>query len=1569
MRSKPLLSRLSKDIFVNRNFRRTARTTALAFLAGALAISGLADGALAAPGVNDVSIGNATVVEVDQGGSVQATFTVTRSGTLVGSTTVEYTTVEGTATEPEDFVAASGTIVFQESETTKDIVVTVNGDDLDEADETFTVVLSQPQLGNANIVDGEGLGTITDDDPLPAILISDRMVDEDKGPAEFTVTLSAVSGREVSVNYTTVEGTATSGEDFTTTSGTLVIPAGQTSGKISVPIINDARDEESETFSVSLSNASNATLGDSSGAGTITDNDATPTLSVTNTEVTEGNLDGDGGPATTNANVDVVLSAASGRTVTVQYTTTNGTATAGSDYTTTSGMLTFQPGETTKAIVVPVLGDAVDEPNETVVIDLSAPTGGVTTATDGTLTILDDEGTPSLSVADISVPEGDLASSTATFTIRLSHASSEEITVDYSVNKTGTGSTHAENGPVLTGGDFFLTGGKATFAPGELTREVDVTVHGDSKDELDETFRIVLSNPSPDTITIADPLGIATIVDDDDPTISVSDGTGAEGAAADDGKVVFVITLSDPALTDVTVAYTTVPGTATEADYTPVTGTHTFLEGETSKEVTVDITNDALDELDETFTLRVTRNEGDATIGDGDGTGTITDDDPTPSIAVSNPDVTEGGSLVFQLSLSAPSGRTVTVDYATAPGTATDPADYAGTTGTATFAPGEIHKFITVTTVDDNIDEDSERMFLDLDDAVGATIADEQGVGTIADNDDPPTVSVNDTSATEGNVLPSTATFTVSLSRPSSSTVTVAYATADGTATAGQDYTTKSGTVSFAAGETSKPVEISVLADTTDEADETFFVNLTSPTNATLGDAQGVGTILDDDGPTISVNDVTTSESGDAVFEVTLSAASLQEVRVQYATSGGTATAGSDYTPASGTLTFAPGETKKQVPVDVTDDASDEPDETFNLVLSNPSGATIADGTGVATITDNDDPAISINDVLVPEANQGTSSTATFTVSLSSAGTSTITVKYTTADGTATAPADYVPRVAPGTVEFAPGETSKTITVTVVGDNTDEADETFLVNLSDPTNATIADGSGTATIDDNDGPTIAIGDANVAEGDSGSANATFTVTLTGGSGAQDVKIDYTTVNVTATSGSDYTATTGTLTIPAGSTTGTIAVPVLGDTRNEETETFFVRLSNAVDGTITDAEGTGTISDNDPIPSLSIADLTTAETNSGTKSNTFTVTLSAASGREVKVDFATSNGTATAPTDYTATAGTLTFAAGETSKPITVVTRGDTVDETNETFTVTLSDPVNATIADASATGTITDDDEPQTSTTTTTTTPDGGGSSGQGYSLVGEDGSLYAFGTAKNVGDMKGKALNAPIIGVAYTPGGNGYWLVAKDGGIFTFGDADFFGSMGDKKLNSPIIGMAATPTGKGYWLFAGDGGIFTFGDADFFGSMGDKKLNAPVINMEPLESGNGYWLVAADGGIFTFGQAEFFGSMGDQKINQPVFDMTSTDTDDGYWLVARDGGIFSFGDAAPKFYGSAVNETPRPTKVIGMDSTPGSLGYWIADANGKVYEYGNAQDLGDRYFSNNPAPMISFASVPGLKP
>src|SRR5262249_46076125 len=152
---------------------------------------------------------------------------------------------------------------------------------------------------------------------------------------------------------------------------------------------------------------------------------------------------------------------------------------------------------------------------------------------------------------------------------------------------------------------------------------------------------------------------------------------------------------------------------------------------------------------------------------------------------------------------------------------------------------------------------------------------------------------------------------------------------------------------------------------------------------------------------------------------------------------------------------------------------------------------------------------------------------------------------------------------------------------------------------------------------------------------SGTTNFVFTVTLSAVSG-QTVSVDYATANGTATTAdNDYTAASGTLSIPAGSTTGTITVAVTGDTRNEINETFTVNLSNAVHGSITDAQGTGTIVNDDAVPALSINNVSVTEGNSGTISAVFTVTLSAVSGQTVTVDYATANGTAASGSDYVA----------------------------------------------------------------------------------------------------------------------------------------------------------------------------------------------------------------------------------------------------------------------------------------------------------------------------------------------
>jgi hypothetical protein len=234
--------------------------------------------------------------------------------------------------------------------------------------------------------------------------------------------------------------------------------------------------------------------------------------------------------------------------------------------------------------------------------------------------------------------------------------------------------------------------------------------------------------------------------------------------------------------------------------------------------------------------------------------------DPPVSIASSDCSVSEGdagqAACAFTVTLSAATGQTVSVDYATADGTAVGGQDYLGASGTVTFPAGVTTRTVSVPVIGDLTDEPDETFSLNLSSPVNATIADGVGIGTILDNDPPPAISVSDCGAVEGDTGQAPCVFTVSLSAPSSFTASVSYATADGTATAPIDYTPAAGTLTFSPGTTSQTVPVQVLGDVVVEADETFFMNLSGPVNATLGDAQGVGTVGDDDAASLSSHEL-----------------------------------------------------------------------------------------------------------------------------------------------------------------------------------------------------------------------------------------------------------------------------------------------------------------------------------------------------------------------------------------------------------------------------------------------------------------------------------------------------------------------------------------------------------------------------------------------------------------------------------------------------------------------------------------------------------------------------------------
>ena len=953
--------------------------------------------------VPSLSIDSPSVAEGDSG-STDLTFTVTLSPAYTRRVTVDYTDAgTGTATSGTDYTAVTaGTLAFAAGVTSRTITVAVTGDTMFEADETVVVTLSGVSVVGLlpegqvppTITIASGTGTITDDDTPNFSVDSPSVAEGDSGSTDltFTVSLSPASSLPVTVDYSDAgTGTATSGTDYTgITAGTLTFAAGVTSRTITVAVTGDTTDEADETVVVvvTLSGASaGSRIATANGAGTITDDDVAPTLSIDSPSVAEG-TGATGGTLT----FTVSLSAASGKQVTVGYADAGtGTATSGTDYTAvTAGTLTFAASETSRTFTVSVTGDAEDEPNETIVVTLGSPTNAMfsegASSLAGTGTITDDDG-PSFSIDSPSVAEGDGGSTNLTFTVSLSPASFQAVTVDYA---------DAETGTATSGTDYTaVTAGMLTFAAGETSRTITVAVTGDTTDETDETVVVTLSGASAGS-RIATASGAGTITNDDGPGFSIDSPSVTEGDSGST-NLTFTVTLNPASPQPVTVDYgdagtgTAISGT----DYTAVTaGTLTFAAGVTSRTITVAVTGDTTDETDETVVVTLSGASAGSRIETASGAGTITDDDG-PSLSIDSPSVTEGDSgstnLTFTVTLSAASPQPVTVDYADAgTGTATSGTDYtAVTAGTLTLAASETSRTFTVSVTGDTGNEPDETVVVTLGNPTNAMfsggVSSLDGTGTIT-TDDGSSLSIDSPSVAEGDSGSTNLTFTVSLSPASPWPVTVDYADAGtGTATSGTDYTAViAGTLTFAANETSRTFTVSVTGDAEDEPNETVIVNLTTPANAILSgrasSLAGTGTITDDDvAPTLSIDSPSVAEgdsgSTNLTFTVSLSVASGKQVRVvlQPLPSSSTATLNTDYTARLGVLvlTFAAGETSKTFPVSVTGDTTIEADETVVVELRQPTNAVFSGGAtfirGTGTIVDDDATADVNQDGLVDE--------------------------------------------------------------------------------------------------------------------------------------------------------------------------------------------------------------------------------------------------------------------------------------------------------------------------------------------------------------------------------------------------------------------------------------------------------------------------------------------------------------------------------------------------------------------------------------------------------------------------
>ena len=576
-----------------------------------------------------------------------------------------------------------------------------------------------------------------------------------------------------------------------------------------------------------------------------------------------------------------------------------------------------------------------------------------------------------------------------------------------------------------------------------------------------------------------------------------------------------------------------------------------------------------------------------------------------------------------------------------------------------------------------------------------------------------PTLSVADASDAEND---GEVEFTVTLSEVAAAVVTATWTATIGTgdtAVAADLGTTTTGTVTVAIGDTMGTFEVPVVNDATDEGDETFTVTLSGvSSNAKLPtDPTAKGTIEDDDAtlPTLSIADAAATEGSPVSFTVTLSAAAAADVTATWTASietGDTAVAADLGSTKTGTVTVAIGDTMGTFTVATAPDSTVEVNETFTVTLSSPSSnAQLSSTAATAQGTINNDDLATVS---VADAEGDEDEGVEFTLTLSAAAPADVTVDWTASieSGDTASTADLA-TTKTGTVTITKGDTTKKFTVPVNDDSTDEPDQTFTVTLSNPTPTSLAqlaaDPTAKGTIDDDDDPpTLTVVDMTVIEGDlnpdnvptqNNHAGFPWTVML---SEASEKRVRYRLRQVVDGTATDAdlkvsVAFSGRPSVQVGQTSVVRGVNnIVNDALDEDDETFTIEVYDLENATAGATRSTITIVDDDPTPTVTVADAAATE---GDKVE-FVVTLSAVSGRDVDVDYATSVATgddATSDTDFTAASGTLTIAATDNTATgtIEVQTTEDDASESAETFTLTISSPDNATLTtDTTATGTI-----------------------------------------------------------------------------------------------------------------------------------------------------------------------------------------------------------------------------------------------------------------------------------------
>ena len=846
---------------------------------------------------NDLQVVSVTTdqTKVEEGETV--TFTLTRTG----SDLTEPLRVPVRITERGDFLAdgvpTSTRVRFAANETTTTLELETVDDEVEEAIGAVTATITDGDTyrtgdaASATVAIADNDGTETDievrqSDVTVSFAATRYQASEGGMVLDFAVRLSAISLEEVTVDYVTVSGTATAGQDYRATTGTLTFPILETEQRIRVFIIDDNVVEDDETFTVRLRN-SNAQIGQGKATGVIADDDLRVVVNVAAdlTAVVEG-----GTVAFTLTRVGDLTAPLR---VPVQVTELGAFLT---DEVPTAA--TFAANAATTTLLVATDDDGHVEANGAVTATITSGAYQIGDAASATVTVIDnDVRGVTVTPRTLTVREGGSAS----YGVALNTEPTADVTVAMLVLE------NAEISVAPTALTF-------TAANWRTTQLVAVTADHDADTDADDpvTIRHAVSGGDYNAVTAP---SVAVTILEDDPTIRITDGVASE----DDGEMAFSVRLSLLSSQTVTVDWTTADGTAIAGtDYEAATGTLTFPIGTTAQTIRVPIIDDDLDEAAETFTVAL-RNSN-AEIDDGEAKGIIADDDlPVVSVATDLAGVTEGETVAFTLTrvgdLTVPLKVPVRV---------TERGSFlAGRAPTeATFSANAATTTLLVATDDDRRDEANGSVTATITDGATHRVGDAASATVMVIDNDVPAVIVTPTAllVLEGG----SANYTVVLDTEPTADVTVAVQVPED-AEVSVDETV----LIFTAGDWNQAQTITVTAAQDLDAvpdDPVVLTHVVSGGNYDTATVASVAvTILEDDMSTLLIANAAAAESdGDLAFQVRLSVASSQTVTVEYSTADGTATAGEDYEATTGTLTFLALETQQTIRVPIIDDDLNE---------------------------------------------------------------------------------------------------------------------------------------------------------------------------------------------------------------------------------------------------------------------------------------------------------------------------------------------------------------------------------------------------------------------------------------------------------------------------------------------------------------------------------------------------------------------------------------------------------------------------------------------------------------------